>query len=197
MISARTALLHHGFSVDSPTAAIQDVRTRVEAAKNPLAEASKIIFDIIGAVVKFTDEKTALHVAQYIVLTYVKNESYDEELAMLEATKKAGSLRTSENTAWCFAKSDTPAKRGETVSTVLDGSDTQVVVTKDGKIKKGGKQILCAELYKKYVLETKTPVTSKQFTAILEKQLGLSKSCSSTYSYNARKALGGVFAVAK
>ena len=196
MISAKTALARSGFSVDSPTLAIQQVREKVEASKVPLDTASKIIFDVIAVEKKFTDIKTALHVAQYIVLTFVQNESYDEELALSDAFKKAESLRTAKETSWCFAKPEAAAKAGETISAVVEGIETQVAVNADGSIKKGGKQVLTNELYKKHVLETDTPVTSKQFTAILESQLGLTKSGASTYSYNARKANGGEFAKA-
>jgi hypothetical protein len=196
MISAKAALIHHGFDIESPVHAIQQVRTQVGDAKRPLDEAAKIIFNIIGATVKFTDVKTALHVTQHIVLTYVTNESYDEELAMSEAMKKANSMRTSKDTEWCFAKPDAATRAGETTASVIDGIETQVAVNKDGSIKKGGKQVLATEMYKKYVLEAEAPITSKAFVAMLVSQVGMSKSGASTYSYNMRTKLGGTFGTA-
>ena len=187
MISARATLTHYGFTITSPLRAIQEVRSKIEAAKNPLDEATGLIHNIIGLEQKFDDIKTAINVTQEIVLTYIENDSYDEDLALSQAIKKAAAMRVSPNTSWCFAKSDTSTKRGETVSAVLDGIDTQVAVKADGTRKKGSGQILAVELYKKYVINVEVPASNKEFVQILINQLGMSKAGANTYAGNMKK----------
>lgn len=198
MISAKAALIHSGFSVDSPLRAVQQVREKIINSKTPLNEAVGLVLEITGLAkekeILSGDVATAIHIVQHLVLTFVNNESYDEDHAWDEAVKRDVAVR--KELPWAFEKADAVANFGETTSAVIEGIDVQVAVNKDGSIKKGGKQVLTNELYKKHVLEAATPVTSKQFTALLVSQLGLSKSGASTYSYNARKLNGGAFATA-
>jgi hypothetical protein len=76
------------------------------------------------------------------------------------------------------------------VKQVVKGIDMKVAVKANGKIKKGGKQILAAELYKKFVLEATKAATNQEFIAILVKELDMSKSGATTYAYNCKKQLG-------
>ena len=176
-----------GLTTSSVLRSIQEVREMVELAPNPLEKASKIIYDIIGITHKFDDQKTALHVTQAIVKTYIENDSYDEELALSEAIGKATRIRAED--PWMFAVSTTPLARGETVSAIIEGIDVQVAV-KGGKIKKGGKLILATALFKKHITDVEVPITNKEFVQMLIKQLGMSLAGANTYSWTLRKAAG-------
>lgn len=194
MISARPALLHLGFSVESPLRAVQEVREQIVNAKSPLTEAASIVFKVAGLEKKFDDITTAIHIAQHIVVTFVQNESYDEELAYSEAVKRDEAIRKA--LPWAFEKAEPAAKRGETTSSVIEGIDVQVAVTSSGKIKKGGRAILAEALYAKHVLELDTPITQKEFVKMLVKQVGMTQGGASTYAGNCKKKLGGAFTTA-
>ncbi len=72
---------------------------------------------------------------------------------------------------------------------VVKGLDCKVNVNADGKIRKGGKQILAAELFSKYITNAEVPMTNKEFVELLVKELGMSKAGATTYGYNLRKAV--------
>ena len=68
----------------------------------------------------------------------------------------------------------------------------------DGSIKKGGKELLAVELYKKYTSELNgAPYQNQAFIAILVAQLGMSKAGATTYNYNMKKKFGGEIASKK
>ncbi len=75
---------------------------------------------------------------------------------------------------------------------VVEGISVKVEVKSDGRIKKGGKQVLCEEMFKKYILETDTPMSNKEFLALIMDKLQLSKAGANTYFFNVRKAAGMV-----
>ena len=80
-----------------------------------------------------------------------------------------------------------PSQTNAPVVSLSEGIDDKVEVKADGKIKKGGKQILAAELYKKHVVETENPVDNQGFIKILMAELGMTKAGATTYAYNCKK----------
>lgn len=175
----------------SRTDAVQRIRELVEGANDPAAKASGVIKDILGLETKYEDDGRALHIAQKVAEEVFKaNHKVDNENELLTQCEKfVDAFRADPKNAWMFAK---PTRNVEPTETkqVVKGIDTKVEVKANGKIKKGGKQVLAAELYKKHVLEAKKAATNQEFIAILVKELGMSKAGATTYAYNCKKQLG-------
>jgi hypothetical protein len=171
--------------------AVQKVREVIQAAADPLAKAISVINDIIGLKPTFEDPILARVTAQKVAEEAFKaNHVVDNEEAFLaNAREYATKFTTDPKNQWMFAKDDTSATPSEAVQFV-EGIDVKVEVKANGKIKKGGKQVLAAELYKKHVLEATTAMTNQEFIACLVKELGMSKAGATTYAYNCKKAQG-------
>ena len=167
----------------SPTQAVQQVRQHIEGSVDPINAATVLIFNITDITVEFTDLPTALHVAQYVVYDAITLVSAVPQDVVDNAFKRTAILF--EKQPW--AKPMTSELAPQTEVAVAAGVETKVAIKSDGKIKKGGKQILAVELYKLHVVETETPVDNQGFIAILMKELGMTKAGATTYAYNCRK----------
>lgn len=136
-----------------------------------------------------------LMVAQAVAEHAVKNvgQPIDEVEVLTNARARAMRLLTSPQHAWMFAKPESTASGQSTEQVaVAAGIETKVAVKADGSIKKGGKEVLAIELYKKYVAELNGAAYSNQaFIAILVAQLGMTKAGATTYNYNMKKKFGG------
>lgn len=135
-----------------------------------------------------------LMVAQAVAETAVKNvgQPQDEQEVLTNARARAMRLLTSPQHAWMFAKPESTASGQPTEQVaVAAGIETKVAVKADGSIKKGGKEVLAIELYKKYVKNAEKPLTNQEFIAMLMKELGMSKAGATTYRYNMVKRFGG------
>lgn len=186
----------HGISTTSLSAAVQDVRSYIEQSAQ---RATQLIFDLIGVRVEFTDLETAIVTAQAIVENIFKSDlAFDEPNAVLEAAKvRCDKLMNDPKRAWVHDKSDSqfgqkPSTPNGQMAKVSASVDVVVEVKSDGQIKKGGKQVLADALYKKHVLEAETPLTNQEFIALLQKDLQMTKSGSTTYAYNCRNKYGQV-----
>lgn len=185
MISAKTTLTKLGFTIESTSRIVQEVREIIELSPTPLVRASKLIKDVIEEDITFTDIKEAIIVAQYVVMTLAQHDEYDQELALHEGLKKVEQMKLDQPFAW--VRPETQTSKGETSESVGEGLSA-VTIKADGKIKKGGKQLLAAELYKKHVTDSDTPVENAEFIQILVSKLGMSKPGATTYASNCRKA---------
>jgi hypothetical protein len=170
---------------------VQRIREVITEAVDPLAKAKAIIKDILGLETTYTDELKARIVAQKVgEQSFKANHNIDDAEALLKVCEEyTDKFITNPANAWMFVKDETPTVVSHVVQ-VVKGIDVKVAVKANGKIKKGGKQILAAELYKKYVLEATTAATNQGFIAILEKELGMTKAGATTYAYNCKKQLG-------
>lgn len=185
MINAKPVLAHMGFSITSPSRVVEEIRSAIESSDHPLKKANQLITDITGVEAKYTDIVLARHVAQYIAQNVVTHDILDVEEALIAAEQHSANVVKSQ--PWAFVKDDPVVGVDETVATVVEGIDVKVAVKSDGKIKKGGKQVLAVELYKKHVVEATTPATNQEFIAILMKELGMTKAGATTYRYNMAK----------
>lgn len=183
MESAINTLEAMDFNTASPTQAVQQVRQYIENDSQPIIAAERIIFNITSIVVEFNDLPTALHVAQYVVYDAIKLDSYAFQDSIDHAFVRTAALF--EKQPW--VKPTVSELAPQTEVAVAAGVETKVAIKSDGKIKKGGKQILAVELYKLHVVETETPVDNQGFIAILMKELGMTKPGATTYAYNCKK----------
>lgn len=195
MLNVNLSLAHYGISTTSPLSAVQTVRELIAAESdgNQCGAASKLIAKLIGANVEFTDTNEAYITTQAIVETAIKAggtvDSADELLAAAQLRCK--SFMANPSNSWMFAKPAQAADNSTQVA-VAAGIDVTVAVKADGKIKKGGKEVLAMALYKLHVTDSATPVDNQGFIAILMKELGMSKAGATTYNYNMKKKFGGV-----
>lgn len=168
----------------SPTQAVQQVRQHIEGSTFPTEAASDLIFNITDIRVEFKDLPTALHVAQYVVYDAITLVSAVPQDVVDSAFVRTAALF--EKQPW-IKPSVASENAPQTEVAVAAGVEMKVAVKADGKIKKGGKQILAVELYKLHVVETQSPVDNQGFIAILMKELGMTKAGATTYAYNCRK----------
>lgn len=184
-INAKPVLIHAGIDTDSVSRAVQDTRRIVENAEYPRKKALDLIEQLTGIRKDYTDSTLALHVAQCVVEAVVRADLFEPSDVIAEAEKRSEALV--KRMPWLNAQS-TPSTTVQTSQVaVANGIDVKVEVKADGKIKKGGKQILAVELYKKHVVEATNPVDNQGFIAILMKELGMTKAGATTYAYNCKK----------
>lgn len=174
--------------------AVQQVSERVMDDANPVAHAEQLLHDILGASVSFKDARVArLTAAKAAELTIRADHKIEDVDALLnQASNHVAKFLADPKNAWMWAEAETTSFGAPVAVTkaVVEGIDTKVAVKADGSIKKGGKQVLVAELYKKNVLEAETPMTNQQFIALIVKELKMTKSGATTYAYNVKKELG-------
>lgn len=188
MISAKTALTRYNVSTTSVMAAVQEVGILVREDANPLKMAHTMIEAITGVTRVYDDLERAIHVAQHCAEIAVKRDSFDPEEEISNGERRDEELRRRQ--PWLYAKAEPTASSTENIA-VIANSDVKVAVKADGKIKKGGKEVLAAELYRIHITEAETPVDNQGFIAILVKELGMTKAGATTYNYNMKKKFGG------
>lgn len=176
-------LQKHGFNTDCVTRCVQDVHQYLIDAVHPLKTAQKLIRELTDITVQFEDELKAIRVAQYVANDALTMDQYNKQQSIDSAFIRADKL----NVDHPWARVEKEYGQPSVESAVVDGIDVKVKVKADGKIKKGGKQILAAELYKKHVVDATTPLTNQEFIALLMKELGMTKAGATTYRYNMAK----------
>lgn len=207
MITVTEHAIHAiGFTTPSAIAAVQTARELMSDGDvvNP-AKGAVLINKLLGLnltakdlLTDMPDEKYAGHwelmVAQGVAETVVKNVGVplDEAEVLSNARARAKRLCLNPMNQCWFAKPEATEMSTEQVI-VASGIETKVAVKADGSIKKGGKEVLAIELYKKYVAELNgAPYSNQAFIAILVAQLGMTKAGATTYNYNMKKKHGGV-----
>lgn len=170
---------------------VQNIAALIDNSKTPMQKAVSLIKDIIGVDAAFEDVRKARLVAMLVGEKAVRSAYMidDEDIFLRECDEAIDKRLTDPKNAWMYVAANPLMAPVEKVQVVAD-IDVKVEVKANGKIKKGGKQVLAAELYKKRVLEAKTPATNQEFIACLVKELGMSKAGATTYAYNCKKQLG-------
>jgi hypothetical protein len=192
MQSAIDTLVAMDFAVHSPNLLVQQIREHIEESKTPLDTAKQFIFNVTSIAVDYTDLLLARHVAQSIGEDAILRDSYTFEDSISRGESRHRNLVAKMpyiSLAYIPSETSTFSTPKTTTSiAVAEGVSTKVEVKADGKIKKGGKQVLAAELYALHVTNATTPMTNQEFIAVLMKELGMTKAGSTTYAYNCRKA---------
>jgi hypothetical protein len=203
MLDTRPALDRLGISTTSAMHAVQQVRLWIEdgAEADRLNRTNDLLERILGVKLTMADVNDrpvatpityAVTIAQAAVEATIQQSGMVDnvDLLMSNARARADKFITNPSHKWMFAVPETTETSTEQVA-VADGIDVKVAVKADGKIKKGGKEILAIALYEKHVKNAATPVDNQGFIAILMKELGMSKAGATTYNYNMKKKFGG------
>lgn len=200
------ALTALGFRTDSALGAVQTTRDRVyEGAEPSAGNAIVLINKLLGTNLLYDDvipsgldDKLtgdyALMVAQGVAEHVVKNigQPVDEAEVLAGAKARVAKLMAAPQHKWMFAKPEATSSSGPTTSVaVVKDIDVKVEVKADGKIKKGGREVMAEALYQKRVIDSGQPVTNQEFIQILIKELGMTKGGATTYAYNVDKKMGG------
>ena len=178
MLNVAQVLTRLKINSDSRCAAVQDVREHIESSENPIGAAKAIIINLINTDFTCDDPIIARMTAQRLVDEAIcLGDRYDPEQALKKCADKIAQARI--DTPWIFWK---PSH--STVETTTETREGVAVEVKtDGKIKKGGKQVLAQALYAKH----KT-LSNAEIIAIFMKELDMSKPGATTYLYNCKKA---------
>lgn len=190
MTTVRESLTTLGINFDHVTKAVSSTHEVITGAADPVATANELIRMVAREnAAMIGDEAQSRLVAKYAVESVAKDKPFDLEAAIKRATKmlqKAGNefMKVSP-----VEQVYTSVKDQTEIKAVVEGIDVKVAVKADGSVKKGGKQVLALELFKKYVAEAGDNALDNQgFIALLVKELGMSKAGATTYAYNAKKA---------
>ena len=185
MQSAINTLTQMDFDTTSITRMVQQIRDSITNASNPVDKAQRLVRALTSIDVKLPDVETAIPFTQYVAKAAIEEaeELKDHQPLIDRAFERVSELFKKH--PWSAPK--VASQTNGPVVSVCEGIDVKVEVKADGKIKKGGKQILAAELYKKHVIETENPVDNQGFIKILMAELGMTKAGAITYAYNCKK----------
>lgn len=202
MIDIKPALQHLNIDCVSVIKAMQDVRAYAEldTPNNRLTRVNDLLqkvfgFSLDGVQIGGHDVlhtyEHALTVAQAAFERAIKmNCTFDDaDQLKVEAVNRASALIAKPSNSWMFAQPESTQKQTSEVHTI-GGVDVAVVVKSDGKIKKGGKEVIALELYRKHVLDATEPLSNKALVELFMKEMNMSKAGATTYAYNVRKKLG-------
>lgn len=178
------------------THAVGDIAAKVKDSTDPLYMATKLFNDILSVPVTFTDAVHARIAAKHMikdVLTYKCVIDNDDVADIIEqAIEYADGYCADPTNSYLWSQPDSDTAPTQVTVQVVEGIDIKVAVREDGKIKKGGKQVLANEMYQQYVIEAEKPLTNQEFIALLVDKLAMTPLGASTYCYNCRKAAGKV-----
>lgn len=173
------------------THAVADIGAKVNDSSDPLYTATKLFNDILNVPVKFTDTIHARIAVKHMirdVLTYKCLIDEDDIQSIIDqAIEYANEFCDDPSNSYLWTHSDNESVIKPTIQ-VVEGIEMKVAVRDDGKIKKGGKQLLAAELYDKFIKLSTTPLSNKEFVQVLCDKLDMTKQGATTYAYNLRKA---------
>lgn len=171
------------FNIDSTSVAkaVHEVRELVEGSNDPASTAHEIIKYFTVEPVKTIDPIEARIMAQYLVQQALqRGESYDP-IGMLEKAQERVALMM---IRWPHAfTADAPSYAPVYTKKEVEGVVVQM--KDDGKLKKGGKQVIAQVLYEKNAGKS-----NGELIAIFMKELDMSKAGATTYVYNCKKAAG-------
>ena len=185
MQRAINTLTQMDFDTTSITRMVQQIRDCITNASNPVDKAQRLVRAITSIDVKLPDVETAIPFTQYVAKAAIEEaeELKDHQPLIDRAFEHVSELFKKH--PWSAPRAEDQTASGPVVA-VCDGIDVKVEVKADGSLKKGAKQILADELYKKHML-VDVPLTNQQFIAILMTELKMTKAGSTTYAYNCKK----------
>lgn len=161
--------------------AVQQVRQLIEGSNDPAGAAFEIIKCFTVDAVKPSDPIEARIMAQYLVQQALQRGDAFDPIGMYDAACERVAQMYKD---WPHAfTGDAPAYAPVYTKKEVEGVTLQM--KDDGKIKKGGKQILAKALYEKH-----TGKSNAELIAIFMKELDMSKPGATTYVYNMKKQAG-------
>jgi len=175
-----------GIPKNSVNAAVQATGELIRGASDPSKKADEIVQAVAGVPMpKLDNIKKETVVAQAVVQTAVIHEEFNGEAAVHAGVAKAETMAADPKYSFVFVKTEPVEDKGGTLVANVDGKEYKVEVKSNGKIKKGGKQVLAAQLF-----EANKTSTTAELVALFVKELGMTKAGATTYVYNVRKKAG-------
>lgn len=192
MLNVAHTLERMEISLSSPLRAVQQVREILgdDKCKN----AAKLLKGILSMDVEFDDDRIALATSQAVVEALVKagGEVGDEVELYAHALDRAITHINKPEHSWMYFYDKETTMATATTTKAVEGTNASVEIKSDGKIKRGGKQVIADALFKKHVTDSETPCDNACFVKILMKEAGMSLAGARTYAHNCRKAAGMV-----
>lgn len=178
----------------SSVIACQEVGNLIRDSATPLTTSSKLFNDFLSLDVRFDDEVYARIACKSMVKQIVdaKNIVDDPQVILDNANVYAKSFCEDPKWSYLWSRPESVTVTADVQVQVVKELDTKVAVKESGEIKKGGKQVLNLELYKKLVVDAEVPLTNVQYIERIMKDLGMSLAGARTYAYNARKHFNSV-----
>lgn len=171
--------------------AVEDIGIIVQDSRDPIYTASHLFDRILSVPVKFTDKVHARiackSMIRDVILYKCSIDNDDVEDIVKDAIEYATNFQNNPNNSYLWTKPDEDDESSENIQSVA-GCEQKVAIREDGKIKKGGKQVLAAELYDTHIKNNETPISNKEFIALLMSSLDMTQQGATTYAYNCRKA---------
>lgn len=192
MLNVTHTLERMEISLTSASKAIRAVGEMIEGSDNQIKAAQKFIKSLLSLESEFKDANEARITAFAVVEAAVKanGEIANEEELLAAAKQRAIKHINAPQNAWMYITPDQEAAKHVETKAVATGVDIKVPVKADGRIGRGGKQVLAAALFDLHVLKSDTPCDNACFVKILMKELGMSIAGARTYAHNLRKASG-------
>lgn len=192
-MSAQQALLSRHISTRSTVQMCSELGQFIRNSPIPERAASSLVREMLGLNVTFNDPVYAgVAVKALAVELFSVNFVVDEPKEFLEsALEYATQFKNDPQWSFLWAQpedDEMSSKVDDSKVQVVEGLDVKVAVKANGKIKKGGKQILALELYKKHVVDATSPLNNQQFISLIMKELDMTKAGATTYAYNCGKA---------
>lgn len=205
MLNTKQQLISLNINTTSAARAIQDVNQIIDTSNKPkITTIVNLINDIgieftedqIKPIGKSNTESTAIMMIHGLIEYIIaNNHRIDKNNAIEYSIQRVTNLINKPNNQWWFATNQTNYQNNNIQSTITVNNETVEIKT-NGKIKKGGKQILAADLYKKFYADKKAnnqqPDKSdrKALIALFIKHLDMQSAGASTYVYNMQKQFG-------
>jgi hypothetical protein len=192
MLNVSPVLNHMNISTTSTAMATSEVGELIRSSAIPTETARIFVNDLLSLPVVFDEPVYAGLVCKHIVKYVIDNECVVDINKIDDILENAQSYATNfcNNPAnsYMWAELDESIDSTSTHQQFATGIETKVAVNAiTGKIKKGGKAILCAEMYQKFVIDAEVPLTRKEFRELLVKELMMTPAGSTSYEYKCHK----------
>ncbi len=174
---------------------LTDVKEILKLSGDVCSASTKLFRDLLSVEKRFDDDLYARTCIGYLVKRLFRSGFYVEgTVADLVLDVYDDAQLFLDKPEWSFLKAEKDDSDDDRVSykvievkqQVVEGINTAVVVKENGKIKKGGKQVLAKDMYQKYVVVE--GMSNKDFVKRLMEELDMTQQGANTYAYNMKKA---------
>lgn len=190
MLDTTHVLLRNNIRTESVVFAVADTTNLIMESVSPLHTAAKLFMDVLSVRIEFDDvvfaRIAAKHMIRDVLVSKCIIDSDDIDMLVEQALEYATTFCASPSNAYLWSKPDGDVPEPEQV-TEIEGIQVQVAIKDNGKIKKGGKALLAAELFQTYVINATVQLSNVEFVSMLMEKLDMTKAGATTYAYDLRK----------
>jgi hypothetical protein len=191
MLDTTHVLHRNNIRTESVIFAVADTSNLIMDSSNPIHTATKLVMDVVSVAIKFDDVVFARVFCKHLIRDVVASgciiDPDDIDMFLEQASEYANQFCADSSNSHLWSQPDAEGSMEPQQVTKIEGIEQQVAVNENGKIKKGGKALLAAELFQTHVLDAEVPIDNKSFVALLMEKLEMTKAGATTYAYNLRK----------